>query len=455
MKSKRFVTLMLALVVTLAILPAKPTAAEAPHLIPSIDIHFSETVFVTLTNVYEFYAPFGYRKSIYMGEGGTVRFNGIDGPYSYQLDSILYQGRTYSLEEIAPEGWGATSFNLGRCPATGALVFPDYMELIGGTYQWVAQLMINQYMDFESHTAALAQYGRYSLFRHTWQKDSQFIDEPEGVPLAEYAPIIESITIRPPGIFEDDDLTITFTNVYDAIGRADIMMQSAIWFYLAQNGSFSLSRDVELTSMFDDGARFETIQLAAGEVFNMHGHTNVSFHYGNFEIDCCHAEGQSPDEFYRHHTISFNTIDPTRIPLWQYYQASVSYHIALTGIEPVTDTTRTLRFVIDSVTFTDNGTPHTLEAAPFIANERTMVPLRVIAEALGATDLDLTDGVVSFVLNGETVTMTIDQPLPEDMGTPVIIAGRTFVPIRYVVDVMGARPPQWDGENRAAYVFID
>jgi len=439
------IALLLAMAITLAILPAKPMAAEAPQLIETIDIHFSETVFVTLTNVYEFYAPFGYRKSIYMGPGGTVRFNGIDGPYSYTLDSILYQGRTYLLEEIAPEGWGATSFNLGRCPATGALVFPDYMQLIGGSYQWVAQLMLNQYTDFQAHTLALAAYGRYSLFRHTWQKDT--IDH-------DLAPLVESITIRPPGIFDDDDLTITFTSVYDAIGRADIMMQSAIWFYLAQNGSFSLNRDVELTSMFDGGARFETIQLAAGEVFNMYGHSDVSFHYGNFEIDCCHAYGQNPDEFYRRHGISFRTIDPARLPLWQYYQASVSYHVALPGVVPVTDTTRTLRFVIDSVTFTDNGTPHTLEAAPFIANERTMVPLRVIAEALGATQLDLTDGVVSFLLDGETVTMTIDQPLPGDMGTPVIIAGRTFVPLRYVMDVMGATP-YWDGENRVAYVFID
>jgi len=436
-KRLKFVAMMLALTIVLAILPAKPTAAEAPQLIPSIDIHFSETVFVTLTNVYEFYAPFGYRMSIYMGEGGTVRFNGIDGPYSYQLDSILYQGRTYLLEEIQPEGWGAVSFSLGRCRTTAALVFPDYMELIGGTYQWVAQLMINQYMDFEAHTNALAQYGRYSLFRHTWQKDTQVFED---------VPHIAGITIRPPGIFEDDDLTITFTNVYDHIGRADIMTQSMIWFYLSQDGSFSFNRDVELTSMFDDGARFETIHLAAGEVFDMYGHSSVSFHYGNFEIDCCHAYGI--DNFYRQHAIAFRVPDQNRMPIWSDFPpARVSYHA-------VNSAARTLRFVIGSITYTDNGESHTLDAAPFIAYDRTMVPLRVIGEALGATDMDFDDGIITFNIDGLEFVMTIGQQLAGNMGVPVIVADRTFVPLAFIVTELGAEV-HWDEDARAAYVFIN
>jgi len=128
--------------------------------------------------------------------------------------------------------------------------------------------------------------------------------------------------------------------------------------------------------------------------------------------------------------------------------------------EPDTDeyaappTTRTLRFEINSTTFKDNSTTHNLEAAPFIANGRTMVPLRVIIEALGATDLSLTAGEVSFVLNGETITMTINQPLLEGMGTPVIVGGRTFVPLAYIASEMGATV-RWDRSARAAYVYID
>ena len=124
-----------------------------------------------------------------------------------------------------------------------------------------------------------------------------------------------------------------------------------------------------------------------------------------------------------------------------------------TSTTTITTEYRTLRFVIDSTTFTDNGTSHILEAAPFIANDRTMVPLRVISEAFNATNITFANGVVSFVLNGETITMTIGQPLPNNMGTPVIIAERTFVPIAYIIDKMGAEV-RWDGNTRAVYIIM-
>jgi len=95
-----------------------------------------------------------------------------------------------------------------------------------------------------------------------------------------------------------------------------------------------------------------------------------------------------------------------------------------------------------------------MEAAPFMVDGRTMVPLRLIAEALGATNLNLNAGVITFNLEGRTYTMTVGQPLPGNMGEPVIIAGRTFVPLRYIIEEMGAIA-RWDGTARAAYVYID
>jgi len=115
---------------------------------------------------------------------------------------------------------------------------------------------------------------------------------------------------------------------------------------------------------------------------------------------------------------------------------------------------RTLRFAIDSTTFTDNGQNHTLEAAPFIQNDRTMVPLRVIGEALGATDLVHNAGVITFNIGGQAFIMTVGQPLPGNMGTPVIIADRTFVPLAYIMNEMGATA-RWDRDARAAYIYIE
>jgi len=122
--------------------------------------------------------------------------------------------------------------------------------------------------------------------------------------------------------------------------------------------------------------------------------------------------------------------------------------------DPPPAASRVLRFAIGITTYTDNGTNRTLEAAPFIQNDRTMVPLRVIGEALGATNLAHNAGVITFNINGQAFTMTVGEPLPGNMGTPVIVAGRTFVPLAFIINEMGATA-RWDGSARAAYIYID
>jgi len=114
---------------------------------------------------------------------------------------------------------------------------------------------------------------------------------------------------------------------------------------------------------------------------------------------------------------------------------------------------RVLRFGIDSTSFADGGVTGSLEAAPFIANDRTMVPLRVIADALGATNLTFNDGVITFIINNQNFAMTVGQELPNNMGAPVIVEGRTFVPLGFIVNEMGATA-RWDAAARAAYIYV-
>ena len=425
----KLLTTLLALALLLAALPTKPLAAQEPPLLQYIHMYFSEDVFIVLSNVYEFYVPFGYGRSIYMGEGGSIRFMGADAPAG------LYTGRTYFFEELSLGG-SAVSFGLGRCPTTGDLVWADYMALIGGTYTWVAQIILNKYFTFEDHTAALATYGRYSLFRHTWQAPTTV------------APIIPGITIRPPDIFEDDDLLITFTDVYNFVGRADIATQSMVWFYLAPTGTVSFNRDLELTHMFDGGARFETTLLPAGEAIPLAAYEDVSFLYGIFPVEGHHSATE------REHSFAFRIANPSHLPILpgeNDHNAQITNFAVDVGGQG--NGLRTLRFPIGSTTFTDNGVSRTLEAPPFIAQDRTMVPLRVIGEALGATNLDLTDGVVTFTIHGQDFSMAINQPLPGGMGTPVIIADRTFVPLGFIVAEMGAQA-RWCPDARAAYIYI-
>jgi len=95
------------------------------------------------------------------------------------------------------------------------------------------------------------------------------------------------------------------------------------------------------------------------------------------------------------------------------------------------------------------------DVPPQIINNRTMVPLRAIFEALGAevdwdsgtrtvtgtkgdTVIVLVIGSTAPTVNGQVVT--IDQP-------GVIVGGRTLVPLRFVAESLGVTV-DWDGEAR-------
>jgi hypothetical protein len=105
----------------------------------------------------------------------------------------------------------------------------------------------------------------------------------------------------------------------------------------------------------------------------------------------------------------------------------------------VTPASIEIRLELGSTTATVNGVAETLEYAPFIADDRTMVPVRFIAEALGGTlSFDQATRTVTINRDGDTLQLVIDEPLPGGMGTPVIREGRTFVPARFVVEELGA-----------------
>ncbi|MDI6860708.1 MAG: stalk domain-containing protein [Caldisericia bacterium] len=92
-----------------------------------------------------------------------------------------------------------------------------------------------------------------------------------------------------------------------------------------------------------------------------------------------------------------------------------------------------------------------LEAAPFIQNGRTMVPLRFIAEAFGANvewipetkginiTLQLKSAVHTIGLQVGNPTAIVDGQVVTLDVAPVIVNGRTFVPLRFVAEAFGAK----------------
>jgi len=113
-----------------------------------------------------------------------------------------------------------------------------------------------------------------------------------------------------------------------------------------------------------------------------------------------------------------------------------------------------MRLYADTPVFSINGFTRTAEAATFVdQNNRPMVPLRLVAENLGI-QVNWVPGNQAVILrrDGQAFTVAINEPLPGDMGTVAVVDGRTFIPLEFASQVLGANT-HWDGVNRVAYVL--
>ena len=92
------------------------------------------------------------------------------------------------------------------------------------------------------------------------------------------------------------------------------------------------------------------------------------------------------------------------------------------------------------------------DAAPVIRNDRTLVPIRIITEALGGkVDWNGAAKEVTLSINDKEIKMTIGKMLEKYGVAPVIIDGRTFVPVRFVADELGAEVA-WDEATKTVTI---
>ena len=95
-----------------------------------------------------------------------------------------------------------------------------------------------------------------------------------------------------------------------------------------------------------------------------------------------------------------------------------------------------------------NNRTITNDVAPVIVDNRTMVPIRVITETLGGTaHWNADTQTVTLNIDGKTLTMTIGQTISGFDTAPIIRNDRTYVPVRYVAEMLGAMV-EWDGTTQ-------
>jgi len=103
------------------------------------------------------------------------------------------------------------------------------------------------------------------------------------------------------------------------------------------------------------------------------------------------------------------------------------------------------------------------DQAPFIdENARTLVPIRFIAEQMGAeVGWDGSINLVTIVKGTAEIKLTIGEKRAQVNGAwktfdtnAVLHNNRTMVPLRFISETLGARV-EWDNDTRTVYIYTD
>lgn len=106
-----------------------------------------------------------------------------------------------------------------------------------------------------------------------------------------------------------------------------------------------------------------------------------------------------------------------------------------------------------------NGKTLQCDSPPQIRNDRTVVPIATIVGALGGTaDFQGTERKVTVKVDGKTILFTIDSARVtvdgkvKQLDTPaVIIKDRTMIPVRFLAEELGYTV-RWDSTARTVYI---
>ncbi|MDA8333965.1 MAG: copper amine oxidase N-terminal domain-containing protein [Peptococcaceae bacterium] len=121
--------------------------------------------------------------------------------------------------------------------------------------------------------------------------------------------------------------------------------------------------------------------------------------------------------------------------------------VTTTPTSPTTPTSGSADFTVGATVYSVNGVQYVMDVAPYISNGRTFVPVRYLGDALGATvswdaatqTVTLTKGSNTETMNIGSTTMTVNGAAVTMDVAPVIVNSRTMLPARFVAQGLGAQ----------------
>ena len=115
-------------------------------------------------------------------------------------------------------------------------------------------------------------------------------------------------------------------------------------------------------------------------------------------------------------------------------------------------------FAIGSTKYTVNGVEKTMDGAPYLANGRTMIPVRYVSEAFGIDghNIAFEKGVVTLfagnrivqLTNGSNIALVNGVKFPMEQAV-AIKEGRTYIPVGEVGRILGVNV-NWNNETKTA-----
>jgi hypothetical protein len=166
----------------------------------------------------------------------------------------------------------------------------------------------------------------------------------------------------------------------------------------------------------------------------------------------------TPNSGYKISAVKVDGVSKGSISSYAFTNITSDHTISATFEKEITQTIIILQ--IGNSTFTVNGESRTLDSPPVIKNNRTLLPIRAVIEALnGTVGWNANEKKVTVTLGSTTIELWIGKNTAKVNGVdrsidatnnkvvPEIINSRTMLPLRFIAENLGC-DVQWDGTTK-------